>query len=151
MEHKRGNEAYIILHRGARSRGYKRREGARARASERESLCVLPVSSAPRPCVPPLSTSCIHVNVSQREPEPPLGRPWTSPFIDTRRCPAVQRGVAMRLGAFLAGTTCRDLVSKLGRKTPTKASELIDIATKFASGQEAVEAIFRKDKQPQGR
>jgi hypothetical protein len=52
---------------------------------------------------------------------------------------------------FLAGTTCRDLVSKLGRKTPTRASELMDIATKFASGQEAVEAIFRKDKQPQGR
>jgi hypothetical protein len=42
-------------------------------------------------------------------------------------------------------------VSKLGRKTPTKASELMDIATKFAFGQEAVEAIFRKDKQPQGR
>jgi hypothetical protein len=42
----------------------------------------------------------------------------------------------------------RDLVSKLGRKTPTRASELMDIATKFASGQEAVEAIFRKDKQP---
>jgi hypothetical protein len=41
-------------------------------------------------------------------------------------------------------------VSKLGRKTPTKASELMDVATKFASGQEAVEAIFRKDKQPQG-
>jgi hypothetical protein len=40
-------------------------------------------------------------------------------------------------------------VSKLGRKTPTKASELMDIATKFASGQEAVEAIFQKDKQPQ--
>jgi hypothetical protein len=53
------------------------------------------------------------------------------------------------IGAFLAGTTCRDLVSKLGRKTPTKASELMDIATKFASGQEAVEAIFWKDKQPQ--
>jgi hypothetical protein len=53
--------------------------------------------------------------------------------------------------AFLAGTTCRDLVSKLGRKTPTKASELMDIATKFTSGQEAVEAFFRKDKQPQGR
>jgi hypothetical protein len=52
---------------------------------------------------------------------------------------------------FLAGTTCRNLVSKLGRKTPTRASELMDIATKFASGQEAVEAIFRKDKQPQGR
>jgi hypothetical protein len=55
------------------------------------------------------------------------------------------------IGAFLAGTTCRDLVSKLGRKTTTKASELMDIATKFASGQEAVKAIFRKDKQPQGR
>jgi hypothetical protein len=55
------------------------------------------------------------------------------------------------IGAFLTGTTCRVLVSKLGRKTPTKASELMDIATKFASGQEAVEAIFRKDKQPQER
>jgi hypothetical protein len=54
------------------------------------------------------------------------------------------------IGAFLAGTTCCDLVSKLGRKTPTRASEVMDIATKFASGQEAVEAIFRKDKQPQG-
>jgi hypothetical protein len=55
------------------------------------------------------------------------------------------------ISAFLAGTTCRDLVSKLGRKTPTRASELMDIATKFASGQEAFQAIFRKDKQPQGR
>jgi hypothetical protein len=55
------------------------------------------------------------------------------------------------IGAFLAGTTCRDLLSKLGRKTPTRVSELMDIATKFASGQEAVEAIFQKDKQPQGR
>jgi hypothetical protein len=54
------------------------------------------------------------------------------------------------IGAFLAGTTCRDLVSKLGRKTPTHTSELMDVATKFASGQEAVEAIFRKDKRPQG-
>jgi hypothetical protein len=35
------------------------------------------------------------------------------------------------IGAFLACTTCRDLVSKLGRKTPTRASELMDIATKF--------------------
>jgi hypothetical protein len=55
------------------------------------------------------------------------------------------------IGAFVASTTCRDLVSKLGRKTPTRASELMDIATKFASGHEAVEAIFRKDKQPPGR
>jgi hypothetical protein len=55
------------------------------------------------------------------------------------------------IGAFFASTTCRDLVSKLGRKTPTRASELMNIATKFASGQEAVEAIFWKDKQPQCR
>jgi hypothetical protein len=53
------------------------------------------------------------------------------------------------ISAFLAGTTCRDLVSKLGHKTPTRASELMDIATKFTSAQEVVEAIFRKDKQPQ--
>jgi hypothetical protein len=52
------------------------------------------------------------------------------------------------IGAFLADTTCHDLVSKLGCKTPTRPSELMDIATKVASGQEAVEAIFRKDKQP---
>jgi hypothetical protein len=37
MEHKREDEAYIILHRGARSRGYKHCERARARARERES------------------------------------------------------------------------------------------------------------------
>jgi hypothetical protein len=42
-------------------------------------------------------------------------------------------------------------VSKLGRKIPTRASELMDITTMFASGQEAIEAIFWKDKQPQGR
>jgi hypothetical protein len=37
-----GNEAYVISHRGAYSRGYKRREGARARAreGERAPACV---------------------------------------------------------------------------------------------------------------
>jgi hypothetical protein len=50
------------------------------------------------------------------------------------------------IGAFLADTSCCDLVSKLGHKIPTKASELMDIATKFALGQEAVKAIFHKDK-----
>jgi hypothetical protein len=34
MEHKWGNEPCIILHQGARSRGYKRCERARARESE---------------------------------------------------------------------------------------------------------------------
>jgi hypothetical protein len=42
MEHKREGEAYIILHQGARSRGYKRCE--RARASERERRFGLEVS-----------------------------------------------------------------------------------------------------------
>ena len=28
------------------------------------------------------TSTCVHVNVCQRDP--PLGRPWTSPFIDTR-------------------------------------------------------------------
>jgi hypothetical protein len=34
MEHEREDEAYVILHRGSRSRGYKRRK------SERESLAL---------------------------------------------------------------------------------------------------------------
>jgi hypothetical protein len=49
------------------------------------------------------------------------------------------------IGEFLARTSCGDLVSKLGRKTPTKVNELMDIETKFASGQETVEALFHKD------
>jgi hypothetical protein len=53
-----GNEAYVISHRGACSRGYKCREGARARASGRESPCV-------SPRLPPTShvvsvATCVH-------------------------------------------------------------------------------------------
>jgi hypothetical protein len=83
-----GNVAYVISHRGARSRGYKRRvrERGRERERERESPCV---SLSQR-------VSPVHgVNVSSRGREPlfplyvclrrALGRPWTSPFIDTRR------------------------------------------------------------------
>jgi hypothetical protein len=44
--------------------------------------------------------------------------------------------------AFLEGTTCRDLVRKLGRSLPVDSNELFDIATSFASGEEAVGAIF---------
>jgi hypothetical protein len=84
-----GNEAYVILHRGARSRGYKRRERTMARARERESLR----ASVSTYLVCPASH---FVNVSMCVNAPPpqraLGRPWTSPFIDTRRCPAVQWG-----------------------------------------------------------
>jgi hypothetical protein len=44
--------------------------------------------------------------------------------------------------AFLEGTTCRDLVRELGRSPPAESNELFDIATSFASGEEAVGAIF---------
>jgi hypothetical protein len=43
--------------------------------------------------------------------------------------------------AFLEGTTCRDLVRELGRSPPADSNELFDIATSFASGEEAVGAI----------
>jgi hypothetical protein len=48
----------------------------------------------------------------------------------------------MSLGAFIAGTTCRELVHELGCKSPTKISELLDIATNCTMGEEAVRAIF---------
>jgi hypothetical protein len=44
--------------------------------------------------------------------------------------------------AFLEGTTCRDLVRELGRSPPVDLNELFDMATSFASGEEAVGAIF---------
>jgi hypothetical protein len=43
---------------------------------------------------------------------------------------------------FLEGTTCWDLVRELGRSLPVDSNELFDIATSFASGEEAVGAIF---------
>jgi hypothetical protein len=44
--------------------------------------------------------------------------------------------------AFLEGTTCRDLVRELGRSPLVDSNELFDIATSFASGEEAVGAIL---------
>jgi hypothetical protein len=44
--------------------------------------------------------------------------------------------------AFLEGTTCRDLVRELERSRPVDSNELFDIATSFASGEEAVGVIF---------
>jgi hypothetical protein len=44
--------------------------------------------------------------------------------------------------AILEGTTCRDLVRELGRSPPVDSNELFDIATSFASTEEAVGAIF---------
>jgi hypothetical protein len=48
--------------------------------------------------------------------------------------------------AFLEGTTCRDLVRELRRSPPVDSNELFDIATSFASGKEAVGAIFDRKK-----
>jgi hypothetical protein len=48
--------------------------------------------------------------------------------------------------AFLEGTTCRDLVRELGRSPPVDSNEQFDIATSFASGEEAVGAIFDSKK-----
>jgi hypothetical protein len=44
--------------------------------------------------------------------------------------------------AFLEGTTCQDLMRELGRSPPADSNELFDIATSFASVEEAMGAIF---------
>jgi hypothetical protein len=48
--------------------------------------------------------------------------------------------------AFLEGTTCRDLVRELERNPPVDSNELFDIATSFASSEEAVGDIFDEKK-----
>jgi hypothetical protein len=61
----------------------------------------------------------------------------------SKRCtelPIVAQSEIMH--AFLEGTTCRDLVRELGHSPPVDSNELFDIATSFASGEEAVGAIF---------
>jgi hypothetical protein len=60
--------------------------------------------------------------------------------------------------AFLSGTTSKELVRELGRNTPITANELMDIVTNYATGEEAVGAIFggdqdkgkHKDEEPEG-
>jgi hypothetical protein len=61
----------------------------------------------------------------------------------SKRCtelPSVAQSEIMH--AFLEGTTCRDVVRELGHSLPVDSNELFDIATSFASGEEAVGAIF---------
>jgi hypothetical protein len=48
--------------------------------------------------------------------------------------------------AFLEGTTCQDLVRELGCNPSVDSNELFNIATSFASGEEAVGAIFDGNK-----
>ena len=50
------------------------------------------------------------------------------------------------IGAFIIGTTCKELVHELERKTPTSTSQLLNITTNFASREEVVGAIFSNDK-----
>jgi hypothetical protein len=70
------------------------------RVGERESPCVSP-RLPPTSHVVSVATSVHDVQrvstTSNVCPRCALGRPWTSPFIDTRRCPVVQGGVAMWL------------------------------------------------------
>jgi hypothetical protein len=47
--------------------------------------------------------------------------------------------------AFLSGTTCKELVRELGCSTAITANSLMDIITNFATGEEAVGAIFGSD------
>jgi hypothetical protein len=61
----------------------------------------------------------------------------------SKRCTELPSGTQSEImQAFLEGTTCRDLVRELGRSPPADSNKLFDIATSFASGEEAVGAIF---------
>jgi hypothetical protein len=44
--------------------------------------------------------------------------------------------------SFFEGTTCRDLIRELEWSSPVDSNELFNIATSFASDEEAVGAIF---------
>jgi hypothetical protein len=46
------------------------------------------------------------------------------------------------ISAFWDGTMCRTLVHELGREQPKTTKELIDIATRHTSSEEAVGAAF---------
>jgi hypothetical protein len=78
-----GNEAYVILHRGARSRGYKRCERARARERERERKrgFVLEVSylSLPLPCLSYSACLCSPAFARSYVPSPRVFVPFVSP------------------------------------------------------------------------
>jgi hypothetical protein len=61
----------------------------------------------------------------------------------SKRCtelPSVAQSEIMH--AFLEGTTCWDLMRELGHSPPVDSNELFDIATSFASGEEAVGVTF---------
>jgi hypothetical protein len=46
------------------------------------------------------------------------------------------------VSVFLSGTTCKSLIHKLIYQKPCTTRELLDIATNYACGEEAVGAVF---------
>ena len=46
------------------------------------------------------------------------------------------------INAFLEGTTCRNLAHELAKSRPANTNELFDTASNYATGEEAVGAIF---------
>ena len=61
----------------------------------------------------------------------------------SKQCTELPRvGDSEIVQAFLSGTSYQDLVRELGRNVPTTAAALLDIATNFASREEAIGAIF---------
>jgi hypothetical protein len=61
----------------------------------------------------------------------------------SKRCTELSSvGESEAVHAFLEGMTRRDLMRELGRNPPTSVNEIFDIATSYASGEEAVGPIF---------
>jgi hypothetical protein len=61
----------------------------------------------------------------------------------SKRCTELPSAAQSKIvHAFLMCTTCQDLVRELRRSPPVDSNELFDIATSFASGEEAVGDIF---------
>jgi hypothetical protein len=77
-----GNEAYVISHRGARSRGYKRRVRERGLERERESLCAACLVCPRRPTL----------SVLQRLPTTCLRKALDIPFYRYKEMPSCTRG-----------------------------------------------------------
>jgi hypothetical protein len=46
------------------------------------------------------------------------------------------------INAFIRGTTCKELIHTLARETLHMMQELFDVATKYATGEEAIQANF---------
>jgi hypothetical protein len=102
MEYKRGDEAYIILHQGALAVGVTSVAGERERERERERRRGFGLEAGrlrlPLPCLSYSAclcsfVSCVHVFVRcmfVSPLPPPFPRALDIPFIDARRCPAVQ-------------------------------------------------------------